>query len=76
MPADSNWKTPAVFPRGEELVGRRVVERESLQVERARPRCASISFTQSSMSGQRLQAEEVHLEEADASRRRPCRTGS
>ena len=49
MPSDSNWKRPLVLAGGEELVGRGVVERDLGRVD-ADARCASIIFTQLSMS--------------------------
>ncbi len=64
MPSDSNWKTPAVRRVAEQLVDRRVVEGQAFQVgPLLRWRFDRIQRVVD--QGQRLEPQEIHLEQAD-----------
>jgi hypothetical protein len=64
MPADSSWKTPVVLPGVEQREGPWVVDRHLLDVE-GRVDGAPDVVHGVGDHGQRLQAEEVHLEEPE-----------
>ena len=70
----SSWKTPSVSPRAEQLVGRRVVERQVLEDQRLA--AVGLDVVQRVVEDREVaQPEEVHLDQAERLARRVVELG-